>query len=73
MADKEVNIAGIMELLEVFRGTNEKDHERIIKLLEKQNGRIKKNENWKFLITGIALGAGLVSGVGGSALFRFLI
>ena len=73
MADENLNIAGLFELLKVFKETNEKDHEQIIELLEKQNGRIKKNEDWRILITGIAIGVGLISGLGGSALFRFLM
>ena len=73
MADENLNIVGLFELLKVFKETNEKDHGQIIELLEKQNSRIKKNENWRILITGIAIGVGLVSGIGSSALFRFLM
>ena len=73
MADENLNIAGLFELLKVFKETNEKDHEQIIELLKEQNGRIKILENWRILITGIAIGVGLISGLGGSALFRFLL
>ena len=79
----ELNIAGIYEILKMFResnqeahntiiATNDSAHKTIIELLEKQNGRIKQNEEWRIRITGIAIGVALASGAVGSAIFKFL-
>jgi len=53
----------IVAEIQEIKQDNAKAHEKIIKLLTTQNSRIRKLENWRIYLTGIA--AGMVALIGG--------
>jgi len=61
----------ILEVIRSFKEENSKAHSEIKTLIKEQNGRVRKLENWRIYLTGIAVGAGLIAGVSGKYIIEF--
>lgn len=62
----------LTNMITSLKESNDNAHKEIIKKLDQQNGRIGKNERFRFLVVGIAIGSGLISGLGANALLNLL-